>query len=234
MYDSVTPSRIPADAALVAGYIEGPYAWPAAWWSAFPHARKVQIATVARTPQGVVLDVEAGDSTPDLAPGWVAARRAAGVDPTVYCSMSAWPAVRAAFKLHAVAEPHYWIADYDRIAVIPAGAVAKQYINEQPIGCDTSIVADYWPGVDPAPFTPSPGDSPLLYLFIVPMPVGVWCLHAGHYFHVTSSEDEAAFAAIATHPPQAITEAQHLVLLAAYPNEATVAGGGPIATGGAL
>lgn len=155
MYDSVSPERIPVDAAMVAGYIQGPYAWSAADWARFPHARHVQIATVARPPAGVMLDVERGDAAPDLAPNWCVLRREAGVDPSVYMNMSTWPVVRAAFHAHAVAEPHYWVADYDGIAVLPAGAIAKQYATEQPPGCDTSIVADFWPGVDPAP-TPPP------------------------------------------------------------------------------
>lgn len=234
MYDSVTPERIPADAQLVAGYIQGPYAWSAADWARFPHAVHVQIATVAYPPAGMVLDVEAGDAAPDLAPVWVNARRAAGVDPSVYMSMSAWPTVRAAFTTRGMREPHYWVADYDDIAVVPVGAVAKQYVNERPAGCDTSIVLDYWPGVDSAPTINTQGDD-MLYLFVVAAPVNaVWCLHAGHYFHVTEPTSETAFAAIASHPPVDITPAQHAVLQQTYPNDATVAGGGPIAQGGAL
>jgi len=234
MYDACDPTHIPADAAMVAYYIEGQCAWPPQQLARFPNAVKVPIATVAQPPRGTVLDVEAGDSSPDLAPGWCAARRAAGVDPSVYCNVSTWPTVRAAFAAHQVAEPHYWIAAWDHIAVLPSGAVAKQYVNEQPPGCDTSVVADYWPGVDPSPVTPTQGEPEAMYLFVAPMPAGVWCLHAGHYFHITDPESEAAFATVAGHAPQPITDAQHLVLQQTYPNDATVAGGGPIATGGAL
>jgi hypothetical protein len=160
MYDSVDPSRIPVDAQLVAGYIAGPYAWHPLGWLRFPTARKVRIAPIASLNDGDVLDVERTDASPDAAPGWVARRRAAGADPSVYCSVDTWPVVRAAFKAHDVAEPHYWLAHYGVAPVIPDGAVALQYANEQPPGCDTTIVADYWPGVDPAPQPPT-GDTDL-------------------------------------------------------------------------
>ncbi|TCO64960.1 hypothetical protein [Actinocrispum wychmicini] len=151
MYDSVNWKAIPATAAIVAGYLPpSPYAWPAEAWERFPDAVKVRIAVRAYTDAGHVLDVEKGDATPDEAPDWVTMRRAAGADPTVYCSASQWPIVRAAFAAARVAEPHWWPAKYDGVAVIPAGAVAKQYANPPGSGgqYDLSIVADHWPGVD--------------------------------------------------------------------------------------
>lgn len=148
MYDAVTPTNIPANAEMVAGYVDGRFAWSAADWVRFPNAVHVPIAVFPTTNNGVVLDVEQGDATPQQAPGWVLMRRAAGVDPTVYCSEVAWPAVRAAFTAAGVAQPHYWVAAYPgEGAVVPAGAVAHQY---QDTGrYDLSIVADFWPGVDP-------------------------------------------------------------------------------------
>lgn len=149
MYDGVTPSRIPADATMVAGYVDGRYANISAIRKRFPKALVVPIAVFASTNAGVVLDVEPGDATPAQAPGWVQRRRAAGVDPTVYCSAYAWPAVQAAFRHAGVAEPHYWIADYDNDPTVPVGAVAKQYRDTA--GYDVSAVRSYWPGVDPKP-----------------------------------------------------------------------------------
>jgi hypothetical protein len=150
LYDSVTARDIPSFAQMVAGYVSGPYAWSPADWALFPNAVKVRIATEANVHDGHVLDVETGDATPAQAPEWVVARRAAGVDPTVYCSLSAWPAVRQAFAAQRVPEPHYWIAAYDNVTDIPAGAVAHQYIDPPGSGghFDLSVVADYWPGVD--------------------------------------------------------------------------------------
>lgn len=150
MYDSVTASDIPASAQMVAGYVSGPYQWSAADWARFPDAVHVPIATHADVDDGIVLDVEQGDATPDQAPGWVTMRRKAGIDPTVYCGQFSWLAVQAAFRTAGVDQPHYWIAHYDNAAVLPDGAVAKQYANPGLSGghYDLSIVADDWPGID--------------------------------------------------------------------------------------
>ena len=152
MNDAVTPSNIdPSKVQLVAGYLNGIYAWSAADWARFPNAVHVGISVRASYTQGHVLDVENGDATPAESVGWVQARRAAGADPTVYCNGSTWPLVRAAFQSAGVAEPHYWIAEYDGDPTLPAGVVAKQYLGDVAPGIDISSVADYWPGVDPAP-----------------------------------------------------------------------------------
>jgi hypothetical protein len=147
MWDGVTAGNLPTNAQLVAGYLTGRYAWSAADWARFPNSVHVGIATQAQYDVGVVLDVETGDATPAQAPGWVTARRAAGIDPTVYCNSSTWPEVRAAFQSAGVVEPWYWIAHYDlQPTPLPAGAVAKQY--QSTAGYDLSSVANYWPGVD--------------------------------------------------------------------------------------
>lgn len=150
MADAVNPDNIPVGVyPLVAGYINGPVSqWPAAGWAR--HAGRsilVRITVFASTNDGHVLDVEQGDATPAQAPGWVKMRRAAGTDPTVYCSEAVWPAVRKAFAAAKVPEPHYWVAAYPGEGqVIPAGAIAHQYVDLGPL--DESVVADYWPGVD--------------------------------------------------------------------------------------
>lgn len=151
MYDSTAPFAIPPTAAMVAGYVDGRYVWSPAAWARFPNAVKVRIAVFASTNDGHVLDIETGDATPAQAPGWVQRRRAAGIDPSVYCNLSLWPAVRAAFHAANVAEPHYWVAGYPGGgAVIPAGAIAHQYADPATSGgqWDLSVVADYWPGID--------------------------------------------------------------------------------------
>jgi hypothetical protein len=166
-YDAITPANIPSNAQMVAGYVDGRYAWKATDWARFPHAVKVRIAVFSSTADGHVLDVEPGCSTPANAPGWVVRRRAAGVDPTVYCSLSQWPVVRAAFRNARVAEPHWWVAAYPGNGPnLYPGSIAHQWQNPGPV--DISVVADYWPGVDPAlprpasPTTPIPEvDMPL-------------------------------------------------------------------------
>jgi hypothetical protein len=156
MYDSVTPTNIPTNAEMVAGYIDKElYRWTQRDWDRFPHAVKVRIARLATTNDGHVLDVEDRLATPAQAPGWIRMRRAAGADPTIYCNRSTWPQVNAACDAAGVARPHYWIATGTRQAVIPAGAVAAQHtLDFKPAGfpgtVDISIVADYWPGVDSA------------------------------------------------------------------------------------
>ena len=152
MFDSVNPASIPAGSTMVAGYVNGAYANLPGLRARFPHALMVGISVTAGADEGVVLDVETGDAAPAEAPGWVLKRRAAGVDPTVYCNASTWPAVRAAFAAAGVAAPNYWIADYDGDPAVPAGAVAKQYASND--SYDTSAVAAYWPGVDPVPQPP--------------------------------------------------------------------------------
>jgi nucleoid-associated protein YgaU len=154
MYDSVTVADLPDTAAMVAGYVDGHYKNIDAIRRRFPHAVVVGIATRASTNDGIVLDVEPGDATAQEAVGWVVRRRHAGHDPSVYCAASEWNAVRAAFHVAGVAEPHYWIAQWDGNPQIPAGAIAKQYRNAKPgEHYDVSSVHAYWPGVDmkPAP-----------------------------------------------------------------------------------
>lgn len=151
MFDSVTASAIPADAVMVAGYVDGVYRWAHADWDRFPNAVQVRIAVHPGTDDGQVLDVERGDATPAQAPAWVVARRAVGVDPSVYCSLAVWDEVKAAFAGAGVVEPHYWIAAYPGNGPnLYPGSVAHQYRDTGPNGenVDMSVVADFWPGVD--------------------------------------------------------------------------------------
>jgi hypothetical protein len=153
MYDSTTAADIPAGAQMVGGYVDGKYAWTPADWARFPNATHVKIAVFATTNDGTVGDREQGDMTEADLVTWVRMRRAAGVDPTGYCSESNWPACRAAFAAAGEPEPHWWVASYPGAgAVIPAGAVAHQYADPITSGghWDLSAVADYWPGIDPA------------------------------------------------------------------------------------
>lgn len=153
MYDGVTPGSIPAGATIVAGYVNGAFSNMNGLATRFPHAIRVGIAVTADFDGGTVLDVEKGDATPAKAPGWVAMRREAGVDPTIYCNTSTWASVKAAFASAKIAPPHYWIADWGGESTIPTGAIARQWRSTP--GYDQSSVAAYWPGVDPKP-TPMP------------------------------------------------------------------------------
>jgi hypothetical protein len=153
MYDSTNPNDIPPDSELVAGYVTGPYTWPADAWERFKAQGKklVRIATQARYNTGNCLDVEKGDATPEEAPDWVLMRRAAGEIPSVYCNyLNSLPLVRAAFQQRGIAEPPYWVSRYDGVAVVPSGTVAKQHKGSGLTRghWDESVVSDYWPGID--------------------------------------------------------------------------------------
>jgi hypothetical protein len=192
LYDGINTDAhlIPANAQMVAGYVDGLYAWSDADWARFPNAVKIRIAVFADTNDGHVLDCEPGNNTPAESVDWVLMRRKAGVEPTVYCGRNTWwPQIRAAFAARAVPEPHYWVADYSTGQQIPSGAIALQYADMG--SYDLSVVADYWPGVDPAP-TPAPlQEDPVAYLLDVqPDPnnksvnQGIWRLEGNLLFHV--------------------------------------------------
>lgn len=156
MYDSVNPSAIPSNATMVAAYADGLYANVSAMKARFPHATIATIA-VSHNSRAHVLDVETGDATPAQAVQWLT-QTMADLDNghlTVYCNMDLWPSVRAVIRAAGIKEPNYWVARYDNDPTLPPGAVAKQYIGDYQ-GYDRSVVADYWPGVDPAPTPPPP------------------------------------------------------------------------------
>lgn len=149
MYDSVNYRAIPEGSELVAGYVDGRISrWPDEAWDAFPGRILVRIAVLASTDDGQVLDVETGNATPDEVPGWLAMRRAASVDPTVYGNAETIRDVTAVCIAQGVTLPHFMVADYDRDPTIPDGCVAKQYWEDKAANIDYSSVADYWPGID--------------------------------------------------------------------------------------
>ena len=182
MYDGVTPASVPAGAALYAGYNQGRYQSLAGLEAKFPTALHVSICVQANG-DARVLDVESGDATPQQAPGWVVRQRAGGNPyPVVYCNQeNGWAAVRQAFADQAVPEPLYWVANYvndpAEPPAIPAGAIAIQYYDYG--GYDASIVADYWPGVDPAQAPPTP--APTTILQEVPVQIEPLSVHPGDY-----------------------------------------------------
>lgn len=156
MYDSVSPRAIPRDAKMVAGYIDGRYAWSAADWGLFPSAVHVPITALGRD-DGIVLNLEPNGYWPsDLGVGWVRARRAKGVDPTIYLNYrNHLHLVRAAFDRAREPHPHFWVAEYNGVANIPPGTVAKQFAAPEGTGAakspghyDISVVVDFWPGID--------------------------------------------------------------------------------------
>lgn len=149
MYDSISPGTIPPNAAIVGGYADGHWAWPARAWSRFPDAKRVSIFTSADhdLDPGIAvdvfcLDVERGDATPDEAPAWVEKQRGLGREGRIwtYTSVSNWPFVRQAFKSQGIAESWYWIAWYNNNGCLDdvVGARAKQFIGSNS-GFDLSV-----------------------------------------------------------------------------------------------
>lgn len=220
MADCITPTDIPVSDPqtgrpwdLVAGYVDGLFAWSTAGWDRFPDSQHVRIAVFSTTNDGDVIDREPGDATADQAVDWVLMRRAAGhPDPTVYCSYFDWPNCRDAFDRRGVAQPRWWISGYPSPVdpsgepIIPNGAVAHQFTDTPGGHWDESLVADYWPGVDPTPHpTNDPGDddvapNPVLFsasavadvndgnpLF----PFGVWRDEFGVYVGLATAAERA-------------------------------------------
>lgn len=174
MYDSVSPAAIPADAEVVAGYVDGRFAWSQSDWDRFRNATKVTISAVGSAVAHVV-DVEVGCVwPPENAVPWVLRARAAGYDPTVYCNwQNDLPNVKAAFLRAGVPEPHYWVARYDGVAEVPAGTVGKQYAApEAPAYArasghyDISAIASHWPGVDTTEVDDMAGEGPNILGFL--------------------------------------------------------------------
>ena len=151
-------------AAKVAGYVNGTYAWSQAEWGLFPHAGHVTISVRAAANEGDVLDCEPGDAMPAQVRAWIEARHAAGLyRPTVYCSESVVPAVRAGTGPLILGRDYdIWVAKYDNLTTIapppglPAASyAAKQYRNRA--DCDISVVYDpEWPHRQPAHPAPIP------------------------------------------------------------------------------
>ena len=147
MYDSITAADIPANAVMVAGYIDGNWAWAPQDWNRWPESTvKLRITVSAAVNDGHILDVEQGDATPDQCPGWIKMRQAAGLArPTIYCSKSVVPSVQAACKGLTY---DIWDADYTQgyKPRVDAGCVATQFIDPPASGghYDLSQVLDTW------------------------------------------------------------------------------------------
>lgn len=151
MFDSIDPSAIPADAELVAGYVDGPQsAWKSTAWTMFPHAQLVKI-NVTGDPShgGNALDVERFDATPDHAPAWFDASGGDAAGLTIYCNRDTLPAVE-----RAMGKRRYfrWIATLDGTLHIDGyppleGPAAVQFANSTMAGrnVDVSLVmSDYF------------------------------------------------------------------------------------------
>lgn len=159
MYDAVNPDNIPADAQVVAGYVDGRYNDFQAMVAKFPNALHVPI-TVFGAPDVRVCDCETGDLTPDQAAAWAKSEVNAGRRPTIYCNISTQPAVvnsLAAQGLQFGRDVDWWAAHYTGTPHLEPGSVATQYADPGPY--DISETDGVWPGVPNSP-APAPAPAP--------------------------------------------------------------------------
>lgn len=167
--DSTTAGDVPADVELPAGYVDGAYVTVPQLHKRFPHKRIVMITVNGSTPHADVIDQESGDATPRASVRYVVNERKQHGWPTIYFPLSDIAAVCKAlaavglgpdvplWTAHYTGKPHICGADclkpYGPLPFKPL-IVATQYATPG-IGVsghfDLSLVADYWPGVDPKP-----------------------------------------------------------------------------------
>jgi hypothetical protein len=223
MYDAIHAEDLPPGGDLYAGYIDGDWPDADAIAARFPGKTVVRIATNPKTNDGQV-----GDGPPDNGTwaewvGWAEMRRDAGQEPTINTDYALWGAGQAAFRGAGVAEPVWWVALYDGNAVLAAGEAAKQYASTS--AYDTSVVADYWPGVDPVP-TPAPvlEEEDMATCYSCPRsaeagaPRDIFKLEGGKYLHVPGGVGDPSYgsmvaAGMKTLP---ISYELHVAQLAAY------------------
>lgn len=161
MKDSAAIDQIdPNTVDMIAYYIDGRYVPSSASLARFAGKIHVPIAVDPSTNAGIVFDGPPDNATWNEVVDWVVMRRRAGADPSVYTDQSDWATAVAAFNSRGVTPPHWWIARWDGSPTLIQGAYAHQYENVAN-RWDTSVVADYWPGVDPVhPPAPPPGPAP--------------------------------------------------------------------------
>lgn len=152
---------------LVCFYSAGnSFIWTPAEKAMFPPDCLVGITLTADyTDDGSdVLDVEAGGATPAQVHAWIRAKKAKGyLRPTIYCSLSVVPAIRAETAEYVLGIDYdLFVADWDGTTQIPyPAAAAKQYRNVGPY--DISVVFDpEWPHRSAPPPPPPPTTKTVL------------------------------------------------------------------------
>jgi hypothetical protein len=130
IYDSVTPSAIPADHPVVATYADGPHPTPASEVAGRDSVLWIDID--ASDPQAGALDIEPGCADPSQAAGWVWNRLHDDPHATavLYTMISQWSTVRAdVASLPSWMQDHirWWIADPTGQPHIVPGSQATQW-----------------------------------------------------------------------------------------------------------
>jgi hypothetical protein len=111
MYDAVNWQTIPADPQMVAGYVDGEYAWPAAAWAHFPHAAQIHVSVIppGNVKLAGVIDVENGAATIADGVAFCRAHHAAGTFGVIYIEASRVAALRTAL---GDVRAGLWVADW--------------------------------------------------------------------------------------------------------------------------
>ena len=153
MFDSVNIHNIPANASMVAGYVNGHWATYESLKAAFPKAHVVSIDVFGNAVADVI-DVEKGDATPQVAVAWAAHMRTLGRNPIVYASRALIPTIIHTFQTSKQPLPFFWVADYTGVSHVCTefpNVVATQWADGTPTYpgaakfCDTSTVLNTWP-----------------------------------------------------------------------------------------
>ena len=161
MRDSTNANNIPTDTPIVAGYVNGHYAWSQAWWDRFPGVwRHAGIDVFGTAPHVAgVLDIEQYDATPAIAVEWVKARNAIhpGYPPVLYVNRDNRSEVERLQRDagHVLGKDYkLWVATLDGTQHLSDmnGVVAIQYRDFG--GYDESIVFDDAWHAAPAPVKP--------------------------------------------------------------------------------
>jgi hypothetical protein len=122
MRDSTNASLIPVSTPIVAGYIDGDYAWTEEDWNRFPDAEKILI-TVNGDLRANVCDVENGAMTFSDFTFWVRSKQDQGMDgATGYWSRDRNPAPLGVAY-------YWWCADWTNQPHRVPGAAAVQWQN---------------------------------------------------------------------------------------------------------
>ena len=128
IYDSAAPGAIPAGV-MCATYATGHYAVPAAEMAGRP---TIWIDAWGTDPAASVLDVEPGDATPSMVPGWVTQHLAidGSGNARIYTMLNEWSAIQQAVSTLPSwmrARLRWWIADPTGVPHMVAGASATQW-----------------------------------------------------------------------------------------------------------
>lgn len=116
----------------------------------FPTASYLPIGVSSQAHEGLCGDAETGDGPWTRWVTWVVMRRADGVDPWLYAGWD-WHAMLVnRFASLSIPQPWWWIADPLKKLAAPEGRILALQ-QTYTAGYDLSVVADYLPGVDPAP-----------------------------------------------------------------------------------